>query len=145
MLPIPLILGIAAYFFKQSADNKIKDAKSITLIPVDVQASDLNNIKLKVQAVNPSGSEFKINSLVANLYYKNTIIGSIQRPEPFTIKKTDNSIISFKVKPNAGEAIATVLTLLFNKKEKYKNIKVLGAYNYKGLTFPIDKTIQLNA
>lgn len=145
MLPIPLLVGIVAYLYKQSADKKIKDAKAISLVPIDVQATDINNIKLKVQAVNPSGSEFKINSLTANLYYKNKIIGSIDRPDPFTIKKTNNSIIAFQVKPNAGEAIATVLTLLFNKKEKYKSIKVLGAYNYMGLSFPIDKTIQINA
>ncbi len=144
-LPVVLLGLAAAYFLNKDVEQKKVDAKSISLVPVDLQATSPQDIKLKVQATNPSKSTFTINSLTLNLYYKNDVIGTIVRKDPFTIKQTDNSIIALQVKPNAGKAVATILTLLFNKKEKFKNIKVLGAYNYMGLTFPIDKTIQLNA
>lgn len=145
-MSLPLILiGLAAsQFFTKEIEQKKADAKSITLTPIDLQAKSAKDVQLVVQATNPSKTVFTIDSLSANVYYKNKVIGTIERPNPFTIKPTDNSLIKLSVATNVGEAVATLISLLFNKKEP-KTLKVLGAYKYMGLSFPIDKTITLNA
>lgn len=145
-MSLPLILlGVgAAYLLNKNVEQKKTDAKSISLTPTDLQVNSDKDIKLTLQATNPSKSTFKIDSLSLNVYYKNKVIGTIERPEPFTIKHTNDSLIKLQVKPNTGEAIAAVLTILFNKKEP-KTIKILGAYKYMGIAFPIDKTITVNA
>lgn len=143
-LPLVLIGLAGAYFLSKNVEQKKTDARSINLVPTDLQVKSDKDIKLTLQATNPSKSTFKIDSLSLNVYYKNKVIGTIERPEPFTIKPTNDSLINLQVKPITGEAIAAVISILFNKKEP-KTIKVLGAYKYFGITFPIEKTLTVNA
>lgn len=144
-LPFPL-LAAALWFATKGLEKKSKDAAQLKLVPVDVELKSEKDIKLKMQVINPTDSEFKIDALSANIFYGTKIIGTVERKTPFTIKPTDNSIIAFQVRPETGEAIAAMITLLFNKKAKAadKTFKILGWFKYYGLTFPIEKTIPVN-
>lgn len=142
--PLISILGLATWYITNQANKKVKDAQKLNLVPVRLTGSNVNNIFLDFQITNASESEFKIDSLTANIYYKENLIGTVYRTEPFLIKPTNNSIVKFGVKLQPGQSIATVLTLLFSKATIEKKFKILGAFKYFGLTFPLDKEINFN-
>lgn len=138
-----LLLPIALWLFSQHVEQKKTDAASLSLVPVDFQVNSLTNMVLKMQIVNPSESDFTIDSLAANIYYQNQLIGSISKADPFTIKKTDTSIVAFTVTPQTGAAIASLITILLQK-DSSKTVTILGSYKYLGIPMSINKTISLN-
>ena len=141
---IPVILGLATWYISQKGSKLYKDSQELKLTPINLKASSLNDINLVFQIINPTGSSYVIKNLSANLYYKNEVFGSIDRRDPFEIKKNDTAQIQFKVKIRPGEDVATLIKLFFNKKET-KKIRILGAFTYLGFSIPIDKEIVLNA
>lgn len=143
--PLISLLGFATWYLSNKARKTYEDAKKLTLTPIGLTTKDGKNFYLDFQIGNASATQFKVDALTANIYFKDSLIGTVYRNEPFIIKPTNDSIIKFKMQLKAGAAIATALTLLLNKKEKYKQFKVLGAFTYLGLNFPINEQINLNA
>lgn len=143
--PLIALLSAAGWYISQKARKTYEDAKKLTLTPVGLTTKDGKKIYLDFQIGNASESQFKIDALTANVYFKDQLIGTVYRTTPFIIKPTNDSIIKFEVQLKAGAAIATGLTLLLNKKEKYKQFKILGTFKYFGLVFPINEQINLNA
>jgi hypothetical protein len=142
-LPLLTLLGFGTWYITNNARKKYEAAKKLTLIPISLNTTDNKNFYLNFQIGNASAEQFNIDALTANIYYKDTLIGTVYRKQPFIIKPTNNSLISFKIDLKSGAAIATALTLLLNKKEKYKQFKIIGAFTYFGLNFPINENINL--
>lgn len=138
-----IVLAAAAFFLTRKAQKTVTAAKSLKLQPVWIELKNLKEGKLFLQIINPSEIEFKIQSLSANVYFKDSLIATVNRVTPFTIKPTFDNMIALDLSLKSGEAIAAIISLLFNKEDKYKKIKVLGAYKYMGLTFAIDNDINI--
>lgn len=143
--PVVALIGLGTWLLDRKAKKTLKDASNLNLIPIGLSGNNPNNIYLDMQISNASETSFKIDSLTANIYFKDSLIGTVYRTSPFEIKPTNNSIIKLQVKMNAGESVATLITLFLDKTNKYKKFRVLGSFKYYGLTFPIDKDINLNA
>lgn len=144
-IPLISLIGLGTWYLSTKATKKIKDAAQLSLVPIALDAKTFKDIKLGMQIINPTDSEFKIDALAANIYYKDTLIGTIVRNLPFTIKPTNDSLIYFGVEVKTGAAIAAAITLLADKKAVNKTVKILGSYKYLGFNFPISKEVRLYA
>ena len=144
-IPLVSLIGLGTWYLSTKANKKVKDAAQLSLMPIALDAKSFKDIKLGMQIINPTDSEFKIDALAANIYYKDKLIGTIVRNSPFTIKPTNDSLIYFGVDVKGGAAIAAAITILADKKAVNKSVKVLGSYKYLGFNFPIDKEIKLYA
>ena len=143
-LPLIALLGFGTWYVDYTAKKKYSDAQKLDLVPIGLTAKDPKNIFLDMQILNATDSQYKINSLTANVYYKDKLLGTIYRKDPFLIAPSNNSIIKLQVKPNNAGAIASFVDLFLKKGDKIKQFKVLGSFNYLGLNFAIDKQINLN-
>lgn len=143
-IPIVALIGLGTWYFDRKAKKTYNDAQKLNLVPIGLSGNSPDNLYLDLQITNASETSFKIDSFTANIYFKDTLIGTVYRLTPFEIKPTNNSIIKLQVKLKAGEAVATFITLFLDKTNKYKQFRVLGAFKYYGINFPIDKTINLN-
>lgn len=150
MLNLPILIGVATWYLSQKATKLKEDAKALKLTPIGISTKDYKLYYLDLQITNPTSSKFTIDSLSANVYLNDALIGTVYRYSPFEISPTNNSIVqlSIQLKQARGgsiEIIAKALQTLLKNKAKYKQFRIIGAYKYLGITFPLNETLNLNA
>lgn len=141
--PILALIGVGTWYLTRKKEKLTEDAKQLKMRPVGIEFKSLKDIKLVLQILNPSTSTFKLDALSANIYYKDNLIGTVYRNEPFTIAASNDNQIKFDVALKGSTAIAAAITFLADKKDKYKKITVMGSYKYYGLTFPFTENINV--
>lgn len=142
-IPVLALIGLGTWYLTRKKEKLTTDAKQLKMMPVGIEFKSIKDIKLVMQILNPSTSTFKLDALSANIYYKDSLIGTVYRNQPFTIAATNDSLIKFDVALKST-AIVAVLNLLADRKDKYKKINVMGSYMYYGFNFPFQETINVN-
>jgi len=133
---IALLIGGAVLMGKK------KTAESLEFFPQSLALSkDKRQLYLVVDILNPTKGKLTIDGLFLKIYAGATKIGSIEKSQPFTIRKSGRSTVKFPIKISPvglGQFIADILL------GKVGDLRVVGIGRSSGIDFPIEEKIDLD-
>jgi LEA14-like dessication related protein len=147
LIPLVIVAGGGLFLYARS---KKKAVEKLQFEPVNVNLSGKfpsYKADLQLQITNPSSTPLSVASIFADVLFGSgkdlKVIGKIVLDKSFTITPKKQNLITIPVKLNIGQALATIITLLYQK-EKPK-VFIRGTINSEGIDLPIDTEIPLTA
>lgn len=117
-------LGYTFYQKKQSIDN----------VDFDIIDVDLVNMNLKVLFTNVGNSTLNVSAVENKIYVDNVFVGNANRLSSFSIAKTANTTVDFKLTASIAGGL-NALNNLFRSGGAVPKIRVETTINANGILF----------
>jgi LEA14-like dessication related protein len=138
-----LTLGLLWYGAKLFKGQKTADA--LEYFPKQVLWSKkLKSFVFYMEILNPTNNDLKVDSFFAGLFINESKVGSVERGNPFVIKKNQRSLFSFPVKVIGIGLGQAIVSFIKNPKQAI-TVKVVGIAKALGIDNPVDEEIPLKA
>jgi len=132
------LMGGAAYLFqgKKTSDKLEYYPKSI------IYSKTRKELVFYMEILNPTTRDLKVDSFFGGFFFNDIKVGSVERANPFTIKKKDRTTVSFPVKIVWLGFTNVAISLIKDPKQE-KVVKILGVARCMGMDNSINDEIPL--
>lgn len=128
-----LIAGVFYFIGKKKLANAIR----FSIEKISIKGT---KIILRLGMLNPTGSDAKFNSMVADVFIKGNQVATIENFNPVMIKPQTKTFVDLTITPTGLGILNTIKTLTQKGGLKNLNLKIKGTTNVDGISLPLDIT-----